>query len=181
MKLTKIAGNITSRMTALRESITRIESYPPISTALNMSSQDCYELFGMGNETLEEVENLVSTLENGLYDDAQLAFVKVNGHYILTYTYDEDCSAVTSGEVLSIIYSISNATDFYNRHSSEINGGDFIWKLKDPTHPVKKWEELKKVADDVKRSYGWDESDDMKRLKADLEGRMNEYKQSKGV
>jgi hypothetical protein len=93
-KLKKIESDINERL----EKLTSFERRNPqkhflLNLIFSLNLFDSYFLFGFDNDKLGNVESMLCTLINGLYDDGKLAFSLVNGKYVLNLV-PEDSSPV---------------------------------------------------------------------------------------
>ena len=161
MKITEIKADITKRLESLDQMVKTIHNYPPIEAVLNMDNQSCYELFGSGNSTLEEVETLCSMLVNGLYDDANIAFVKKDGEFLITWSQD-DPKAIFEDELLEIVEAANKSYHYYEANAEAINEWNPISSSRDKDHPHNVWWALGEELNRVRSKYGWEPSDAVK-------------------
>lgn len=164
-KLDRIKKDIDRRLSDWERQVDALEQYPVIKVIMEMPNQACYSLFHIGNETLGAVEELRSMLVNGLYDDANIAFVKRGDGYYITRSQD-DPKAIFEEELLEIVEAVKAPYEYYEDNSAAIEAWDINVGFKDKLHPHNIWWAMSKFEKEVKRKYGWDDSDAVKDIQA---------------
>lgn len=161
MKLDIIKKDTEKRLAILEDFSTKLDNYPGIKAVLAMDNQACWELFGIGNSTLTDVEELFSMLFNALYDDSNIAFKKNrDGFYILTWAQDHP-NAIYEEELLDIVSSINTAYDYYTDNTDAINARVMhpTMAMRTLTNEYREWNRLRGESEKVLLKYGWDYSD----------------------
>ena len=157
MNLDKVKLDINDRLNSLSIFCNSLNKYPPIKATFEMDSMACYELFGISNDTLESLEYLRSILINGLYDDSDIAFVKVDSEFRITCSQDAP-NRLSADELLIIIKSVNQPYMFYQANQGAIES--YIPSNRTKGRPsVTEWRRLKSEANKILTKYGWEPSD----------------------
>lgn len=117
----KISDNFNQRMKGLECALERHKNWSILERVLNLRSQSCFELFGVGNNTIENVEYLFGLLSNCFLDDATMCIktVKDYNYEFNRFSYGSDdfrgITELEMGEVLSLIEKYDECYDENDR------------------------------------------------------------------
>lgn len=120
----RLVPNIRKRLYELQQNLCTNE-FTLIDEIFHMDPQDCYSVFGMSNDTLEECESLYSMLINGLYDDSYLGIIKnpTTDLWIISWVSDNFENTLSEDDVAMIIRSQSIQTKYYADNKDAIEAG----------------------------------------------------------
>jgi hypothetical protein len=161
-KLKEIEKDILSRLE-------RINSYKcdnpnyffSRNTALSLSSFDSTLLFGSSNHKLGQVEKIISTLMNGLFDDGALIFSMKNGQSVLTLVNDDldNIQRLNKEDVKDITRLFNRANEYSICNSKSItNVLDANFGKKD--HPSKIHADMVNEAKLNAVKFGWEPNEE---------------------
>lgn len=148
--------NITDRVeTDFKVRVSKIKrdyesgEYPLLGFIFNMDGQACYELFGVLNKGLDDLEYIHSFIINGLYDDGNLGVVptKQNGVLQIGYVDYNFNKPLYIEDVELLVKSKQHVVDL----QSKIKGSDYRVTQTD------KWEAYRTASGkfkDLLESYG---------------------------
>jgi hypothetical protein len=116
-----IGEDLNKRLYEMESSLEAREDWDVLFKVLEMDVQDCYSLFGMGNSSLDNVENLHSMLVNCLLDDSYLG-VKLDSHKFMRATWvgDDHENCIYEKELLELIELAEAGRKFYEANQDLI-------------------------------------------------------------
>lgn len=154
MKLSEIKADTEKRLKYLTEYDE--ESQPVIKAVLDMEQMACYDLFGMGNTTLEEVEELMRMLSHDLYDDGCLGFSPVSGTSRVTSVPDDHEHILYEDDIIKLVESASRQPDYYAIHGERIEERipSSVPGIRGFTEEAKKWFVMGREHEALKESLG---------------------------
>lgn len=106
------------------------DEYPTLNKVFKMDPQDCYSLFGVSNDSLEDLETLERMLLNGLYDDSYLGVVREGTMYVVSNVPDTHPVRLSEEDLLALVEAKAKQSTFYKINELTIEGGGGSPELK---------------------------------------------------
>ena len=164
-KIEMIRSDVMKRLGQL-EVFLKDNHYPIISRVIHIDSQDCYEIFGVSNKSLESIEYLQSLLINSLYDDSDMAFTHQNGGWFIGFAQDHP-NRLNEAQLTEILDAFDKHRNFYVENKDVIEEHD--WENEYHNTIYFAWSDLRKQREAVMKKYGWDKSDFAKQIAKEFE------------
>jgi hypothetical protein len=87
-----------------------------------LPSQDCYGIFGVCNNTLEELEHLNRMLISGLEDDALVGITRgTDGLWVVGYVGEYHTTLLSTNMMMQLLEEKPKAAKYYKENSDAIN------------------------------------------------------------
>lgn len=114
----KVRDCVESRITRLTREYNK---YPILQEILKLDKYDCYEIFGISNTYPEDLDQLLSLVINGLYDDSQLGAVSGRHSYYINYVSDNHVNQIYEDDLFRIIQLCNDRTEYRESNSELLN------------------------------------------------------------
>lgn len=116
-----IGEDLNKRLHDMESRLEAREDWDVLFKVLEMDGQDCYSLFGMGNDSLGDVEYLYSMLVNCLLDDSYMG-VKLDSSNFMRATWvgDDHENCIYEKELLELIELAEAGRKFYEANQDLI-------------------------------------------------------------
>jgi hypothetical protein len=122
--LDRLTANFNERLKGLEVAFEKHKDWEVLKRTLNLRSQSCYKLFGVGNTTLEDVEYLFALFINCFLDDSTMVIKKITNSYyeVRHFTYgDDDYIGIRESEMLEVLSLIERYEECYDENDKFID------------------------------------------------------------
>lgn len=154
----KIETNYRIRFASMQNDLKTYKDWNTLNRVLHNDEMCCFRLFGLTNNTLEEVEKLISLLVNGLRDDSSLA-IHIGGKKPFPFLYvgwgNDNLPSVSEENLNKMIDILDEKHSFVNTHRSSLMTNYYgeIWKTYSQFSTDLELLMLSLASEDVKREY----------------------------
>lgn len=156
-KLSEIEVDIINRINklkALRETDPRKDYL--LNTILSLTTIDSLLIFGRSNTTLENIEESLLILSNGLYDDGALSFVANKNQSVIQLVNDDiDTQFIREEEYFDLV-ELFNRASLYRKENIEEITDILDPSYGEPKHPSVIYNNFLSKAKDYMVSLGWE-------------------------
>jgi hypothetical protein len=121
--LDKLTVNFNERLKGLEAGFERHKNWEVFNRTLNLRSQSCYELFGVGNTTIESVEYLFSLFINCFLDDSTMIIKTSDKPYKHSRFIfgNDDYIGIKESELLEVLSLIERYEECYDENDKFID------------------------------------------------------------
>lgn len=122
--LDRITENFQERIELLQHGLERHKDWEVLHRTLNLRAQSCYELFGVTNTTLDNVEYLFRLFTNCFLDDATMIIKTSKSNYgkVTRFVYgSDDYIGIKESEMLEVLSLIEKYEECYDENDKFIN------------------------------------------------------------